>query len=85
MNIYPIFELEKVFLTKGYQYALVNRKAIYYSWGAPTRHAEHGDILLVDNDYDFWVCALKNGEFWEKYPFEELPPEYKAWLLLVGI
>ena len=65
MNIYPIFELEKVFLTKGYQYALVNRKAIYYSWGAPTRQAEHGDILLVDSVSDFWVCTLKNGEFWE--------------------
>ena len=87
MNIYPIFELEKVLLTPFYRFILVSRKALYCSYVAPFIYAEIGDILLDKSKSDFWVWTLKNDgdSCWETYPFEELPQEYKTWSLLLGI
>lgn len=86
MNVYPIFELKKVVLSDSYQYILISRKALYYSYEAPFIYAEIGDILLDKSESDFWVWTLKNdgNRCWKTYPFEELPQEYKTWLLLVG-
>lgn len=85
MNIYPIFELPLIYLDgKSTSYVLITKTAVYFSWAARPEFADIGDILINGTWTRFWVRDTSKGApTWEERPFVELPPEYKAWILLV--
>ena len=86
MNIYPVFDLpiEYPFSFKNgedYSYTLFTKTSVYRAVNSMLSYAAMGDILVGSNRKRFWT---RGAGMWHEHPFDELPEEYKAWLVLVG-
>lgn len=85
MNIYPIFDLPiQKHSNSVSNYVLVTEKAIHMDDHSMSNLARIGDVLIGTNRNRFWTKTTQYEGTWEEHPFNELPPEYKAWLILVG-
>ena len=85
MNIYTIFELPIEYIGGSsrtrYNYTLVTKDRVLRGQNSMRSYADIGDVLIGSSRSKGWFRAPGG---WETLAFDDLPTEYKAWLVLVG-
>ena len=85
MNIYPIFELPIEYVEGSsrirYNYTLITKDRVLRGQNSMKSYADNGDVLIGSSRSKGW---FRERGRWETLSFDDLPTEYKAWLVLVG-
>ena len=85
MNIYPIFDLPIEYIEgsslRTYNYTLVTKDRVLRGQNSMRSYAYEGDVLIGSSRSKCWTRIPGS---WAKHEFSDLPPEYKAWIVLLG-